>query len=117
MFASRTADFDALRLNLRIVQIELGQTRGARNNHGRTLFLAIFRHYDEWNGKNQEQNGGGIHKMSNVKVQSSNEKNNDQSQKSNSLAAQAPKTVNLGFEIKGIDLTLIHLRFITSCEL
>ncbi|MBP1699752.1 MAG: hypothetical protein H6Q41_4940, partial [Deltaproteobacteria bacterium] len=43
--------------------------------------------------------------MSNVKVQSSNEKNNDQSQKSNSLAAQAPKTVNLGFEIKGIDLT------------
>jgi len=69
MFASRTADFDALRLNLRIVQIELGQTRGARNNHGRTLFLAIFRHYDEWNGKNQEQNGGGIHKMSNVKVQ------------------------------------------------
>jgi len=55
--------------------------------------------------------------MSNVKVQSSNEKNNDQSQKSNSLAAQAPKTVNLGFEIKGIDLTLIHLRFITSCEL
>ena len=47
----------------------------------------------------------GMGKMSNVKVQSSNKKNNDQSQKSNSLAAQAPKTVNLGFEIKGIDLT------------
>jgi len=28
-----------------------------------------FRHYDEWNGKNQEQNGGGIHKISNVKFQ------------------------------------------------
>jgi hypothetical protein len=42
MFASRTADLDALRLNSRIVQIKLGQTRGTRDNHGKPSFQRFF---------------------------------------------------------------------------
>ena len=52
MFASRTADLDALRLNSRIVQIKLGQAGGAGDDHKKPL-LATFRHYDEWLWKNQ----------------------------------------------------------------
>jgi hypothetical protein len=71
MFASGTADFDALRLNARIVQIELGQTRGARDNHGKPSFLQFFDIM--MNGmekiKNKIERGWGKCQMSNSKVQ------------------------------------------------
>jgi hypothetical protein len=70
MLASRTADLDALRLNPRIVQIKLGQTRGTRDNHGKPSFWQFFDIM--MNGMEKIKNKmEGINKMSNVKFQSS----------------------------------------------